>query len=156
MNPDANAELLAQLRDIHGAPPAPFWPPAPGWWILAALVLLLAAWVGWKLWRAWRVKQRRRSLLTHLHALRSTCDPASAPQSYLSSVNRLLKVAAMRAFPAEAPGSLQGEDWVAFLSAKQDHGGALEALATGPYQPQPEFDPAALESAAGDWLLRHG
>ena len=27
------------LRDIHGIDPAPWWPPAPGWWATAALVL---------------------------------------------------------------------------------------------------------------------
>lgn len=156
MNPDASADLLAQLRDIQSAPPAPFWPPAPGWWVLAVLVLLLLGWLLRGLWRIWRVNRRRRDLLVHLRSLRNEHDPVREPQSYLSSVNRLLKVAAMRAFPAEAPGALQGREWVDFLTAKHDHGGALEALATGQYQPEPEFDPRSLEAAVGQWLRRHG
>jgi len=34
------SELLAQLRDIRIPDTASWWPPAPGWWIVAALVLI--------------------------------------------------------------------------------------------------------------------
>ena len=37
----SNQDPLAQLRDIHLPEAVGWWPPAPGWWILA-LVLILA------------------------------------------------------------------------------------------------------------------
>ena len=37
MNPQ---DPLAQLRDIHLPEPVSWWPPAPGWWLLAVLVLI--------------------------------------------------------------------------------------------------------------------
>ena len=30
---------LVNLKDIHLPPPVSFWPPAPGWWILAVLLI---------------------------------------------------------------------------------------------------------------------
>ena len=38
MNPQ---DPLSQLKDIHLPATGGFWPPAPGWWLLA-LILLLA------------------------------------------------------------------------------------------------------------------
>ena len=30
---------LVNLKDIHLPSPVSFWPPAPGWWILAVLLI---------------------------------------------------------------------------------------------------------------------
>ncbi|HMM26605.1 MAG TPA: DUF4381 domain-containing protein, partial [Pseudoxanthomonas mexicana] len=43
------------LRDVH-VPPAPsLWPPAPGWWLLAGVVVLMLLGIA-----AWRWHRRRR------------------------------------------------------------------------------------------------
>lgn len=47
--------LLQQLHDIHPAAEPSWWPPAPGWWLLAALLLALLAYGVHR----WRVRQRR-------------------------------------------------------------------------------------------------
>ena len=155
MNPDAGVDLLSQLRDIHGAPEAPFWPPAPGWWVLALVAFLLLAWGLRGLVRRWRVHRRRQALMGRLGPLRQRHDPASEPQAWLAELNRLLKVTAMRAAPEAGPAALQGEAWVAFLGADGDQD-AFRALETGPYEPAPRFDDQAVESAAREWIRRHG
>ncbi len=173
MNPDGTIDLLAQLRDIHAAPPVPFWPPAPGWWVLGVLLLVLLAWITRLLWRRWRAGRRRKVLLEQLAALRQVHDPVAEPQAWLASVNRLLKIAAMRAHPGASPGTLQGAAWAAFLVGTQPGttptgegsepgddtpapAGPFAPLAAGPYQPSPSFDAVALEVAVNDWLRRHG
>ena len=55
-----NPELLGNLRDIHEPLPPPFWPPAPGWWILAFLVMALIAVAIWLAWRRYRAIERAR------------------------------------------------------------------------------------------------
>jgi len=37
--------MLEQLRDIHLPEAVHWWPPAPGWWIVAALLLALTIWL---------------------------------------------------------------------------------------------------------------
>jgi|GEM_PF-491197 len=40
-----NNPALEQLRDIHLPQAVHWWPPAPGWWLVAALVLALIIWL---------------------------------------------------------------------------------------------------------------
>ena len=155
MTGQGSAELLSQLRDIRGAPEAPFWPPAPGWWILALGLLLLLLWGLRALHRRAQVRRRRRDLVARLGQLRHEHDPDQNPQAWLAGVNRLLKVTAMRAFPEQGPGVLTGPDWAAFLAADADPD-VFSALVAGPYEPRPRFDSEALERAAEGWLRRHG
>src|SRR5690606_35172666 len=75
------------LRDIHLPGAVPFWPPAPGWWVLAAVVLgvLIALGV-----RRWLHRQQRAALraIAMLRAqLESGAPPAECVQ-HLSSVMR--------------------------------------------------------------------
>ena len=45
------------LRDIHEPLAPSWWPPAPGWWLVALVLLAAVAWGGWRRWR-----RRRRHL----------------------------------------------------------------------------------------------
>ncbi len=155
MTAQGSSELLSQLRDIQAAPEAPFWPPAPGWWLLALGLLFLLVFAVRELHRRAQARRRRLGLVMRLGRLREEHDPEREPQAWLASVNRLLKVAAMRAFPDESPGVLTGAEWAAFLGKDAD-AEVFSALAAGPYEPHPSFDSLALERAAEGWLRRHG
>jgi hypothetical protein len=155
MTAQGSEQLLSQLRDIQGAPEAPFWPPAPGWWLLALGLLALLAWAMRGLRRRALARRRRLDLVARLGRLREEHDPDREPQAWLAGVNRLLKVTAMRAFPEQAPGVLTGTEWAEFLGAGAE-AGPFTALAAGPYEPHPRFDARELEQAAERWLRRHG
>lgn len=156
MNPET-PDLLAQLRDIHAAPPPEWWPPAPGWWVLALLTLVLLAWLARRMLGFAAARRRRRRLLGRLEDISRRHDPQEQPQAWLAQVNQLLKVVSLRAFPADSCAGLEGEAWVRFL---RERGGPdvddLSVLARGPYQPEPEFDPAAVRRAARQWIGAHG
>ncbi len=155
MNPD----LLSQLRDIHAAPSEPWWPPAPGWWVLALLVLILLIWFGRRLLAAYRVHQRRKQMLAWVDHLNVSIDPQRDPQAYLSTLNRIFKLVALRAFPGQHCAALAGQDWADFL--KDNMKGPLPAeplnvLASGPYDPAPGFDPDKMSELTRFWIKQHG
>jgi len=157
MNPqDA---LLGQLRDIHGAPEVAWWPPAPGWWILAILLLIGIVLLIRHLLRARRVRQRRQRLLHFVEWIETSVDPQQAPGQFLSDLNRVFKLVALRAFPDSHCAHLAGREWVAFLQARFGQEGArdsLAALADGPYRPASSFDAEALLGLARQWVQQHG
>lgn len=152
------AELLERLQDIHAAAEPGWWPPAPGWWLVAGVALVAALYALALLGRRLRLRLRRRRLLRQLDALAEAFDPATQPADYLAALNRLFRAVALRAFPATDCRRLQGDAWVAFIRERLPGADAasLEALKAGPYQPEPEFDAARLQSQARRWVANHG
>ena len=86
MNPD----LLSQLRDIHTTPVVSWWPPAPGWWLLAALVFVALVWLGRRGLAGLRVRRRRKQMLAWVEHLNTATDAQREPQAYLSTLNRIV------------------------------------------------------------------
>jgi hypothetical protein len=142
---------LANLRDIVLPPPVPFWPPAPGWWVIGAGLLAALTIAFWHALQAWRANAYRREALRELSRLP---DP--------SGLLPLLKRAALVAYGREAVASLTGTDFLAFL----DRTGVTTAFTGGPtallaqriYAPDSPIPADAAESAladARDWLRHH-
>ncbi|MGA9573674.1 MAG: DUF4381 family protein [Lysobacterales bacterium] len=155
MNPD----LLSQLKDIHSAAPAPWWPPAPGWWVLALLVLVLLGWLLRRALARLRVQRRRKQMLGWIDHLNANVDPQRDPQTYISTLNRIFKLVALRAFPERQCAVMNGQDWTDFLienMAGLPSAELLKALATGPYDPASNFDPERLSQLTRHWIRRHG
>lgn len=158
-NNNAAAGLLEQLQDIHAAAEPSLWPPAPGWWVFAAIVLAALVFAAAHLIRKLRIRLRRRRLLRELEGLAKTFDPQMQPAPYLAALNRLFRGVAVRAFPDSHCVRLEGKDWVAFirerLSADTETSG-LEILETGPYRPDPVYQPDQLQAYARQWVLKYG
>lgn len=155
MNPD----LLSQLRDIHAAPAVPWWPPAPGWWVLAFLLLFLLTWLGRSLFARIRVHQRRKQMLAWVDHLNTNIDPQRDPHGYLSTLNRIFKLVALRAFPEQHCAALAGRDWADFLTANMkvsQSAESLNVLASGPYDPAPQFDADTMSELTRSWIKQHG
>ncbi|HJW47399.1 MAG TPA: DUF4381 domain-containing protein [Lysobacter sp.] len=97
------------LRDIHQPPAPSLWPPAPGWWLLLALVLVLFAGAWYWHHRKLR-KQRAIAKLFDAAIAQSQSLPAQ-----IAAMSELLRRAARRR-DAQAD-KLQGEAWLSFLDA---------------------------------------
>ena len=158
MNDTAN-DILSQLRDIHTVTEPGWWPPAPGWWVLATLLLVLLFLLMRAGIRRWRVRQRKAKYMQALEQIQHSLNPAEQAHEYLAQLNRLFRAVALRAFPGTASTRLQGQAWVDFLRSmlpEASHGDSLDSLASGPYQPIPEFDAGSLDALAREWVKRYG
>lgn len=90
------ADPLEQLRDIHLPEAIPWWPLAPGWWLLAFLTIgLLALALTWFLRRR-RSARYRREALAALQQLSS-----SEPDETIHQISIALRRTAKTAFPAQ-------------------------------------------------------
>jgi hypothetical protein len=158
MNADGS-QLLEQLRDIHSAGQPGWWPPAPGWWVLAFIFLLVLGLLLRKFLHWLSIRRRRQTWLRELEALNREHDPSQHPREYLAGLNRLFRAVAVRAFPGTACGRLQGEPWVAWIKAllpERADSDSLNALASGPYEPAPGFDALTLNEMARTWVKLYG
>lgn len=150
----ADPTMLAQLelRDLHAPAPPSIWPPAPGWWLLALLALIITLWAIRIAWRWSRRRRLRRRVMSELDAL----SAQDADARLAADISALLKRAALRRFPREQVAGLTGADWLEFLDrtggAGQFSAGPGRVLASGPYAPATSCDAAALSALARRWL----
>lgn len=158
MNADSPAML--QLRDIHLPAAAAFWPPAPGWWLLALVLLAALAWIGVLAWRRYRVVRQSRRVLGALAVLEKRLARERTPET-LAGLSILLRRLALTRFPRERVATLSGHAWLDFLDASGGGGrfrdGPGQVLAAGPYQRvlPSEFDPGPLAALVRDWVAKN-
>jgi hypothetical protein len=110
-----NQDLLAQLAPAHAPAPAPWWPLAPGWWVLVALLLLALAVWGFLRHRRGRPQQRVR--VVALHELERIAAAKSDDATFARDLEHLLRRYAVTRFGRTAIAQLNGDDWLAFLAA---------------------------------------
>lgn len=152
MNPAAMDTL--DLRDIHAAAPPAFWPPAPGWWVLAVILIAILAMATMWCFRHYRLYRLKRQIMDEVETLSdcSICDTEEFP----ARLSMLLRRIALRQYPRERVASLTGSDWLRFLDETGGDGdfehGIGRILEVGPYRPQTSEQPReALLALARRW-----
>lgn len=169
-------EAVQQIRDIHGFAGVPWWPPGPGWWILAGGLILLTL-LAWRFrsqlrlripipvitlgdWR-WDAARQLRGLRRQVQGDQLGLKDAAG------SVSELLRRIAMARLGRHTCAGLTGTDWLAWLDANDpnrfDWGARGHLLLDAPYAP-PYAPPSdlgagtrradliALIDAAHDWV----
>ena len=152
------ADPLADLRDWHLPDPVSWWPPAPGWWLVAAGILLGLLLVV-RLWLRWRGRTSLQRAARHeLERLGRELATDGDRRRYLAELSRLLRRLALARYPRVQVAGLTGGDWLAFLDATGGAGefsdGVGRALIESAYRPadQIDFDPERLAALVGRWI----
>lgn len=159
---------IEQLRDIQGIQGVPWWPPGPGWWLLAGGVILLAI-LAWRFRTTLRLRIPPLPVFTmgswrwdaarRLRDLRHRAGTQEIKQS-AGELSELLRRIAMARRGRESCAGLTGKEWLAWLNGNDPKGfdwnerGRL--LLDAPYHP-PGADGRAEEllvliDAAHDWV----
>ena len=149
---------LQNLNDIVLPDAVAWWPPAPGWYAVLAVLAALILWLSFRSLKSWRRNTYRRQALRELGGIRKRGRPAAG------EVPVLLKRAALSAWPRVGVARLNGAEWHAFLGRTAPGGrfaaetcnvmDRLSYAGRGAYEPSgAEFE--RLCAAAEHWLKNH-
>ena len=142
------ATSLDRLNDLALPPEVPWWPPAPAWYLVIGLALLLAIVLGVRGWQRWQANAYRRAARRELATMESASEIAS-----------LLRRTALASTPRELVASMHGKEWLAWLSARSrdpmpdDIGRQLDAGIYAPPGDQQSIE--HLRNYAARWISHH-
>jgi Domain of unknown function (DUF4381) len=152
---------LAALHDIQLPDPVPFWPPAPGWWVVAAILVALA--VVAFIWMRRRRAGPRRAALAELGEIERGWIESRDANALASHLSALLRRVALLRFERRAVASLRDAAWTRFLAEHAGRAGFPHevgermtlALCAGPhFQPEPGEAQRWLTSVRA-WIERN-
>jgi hypothetical protein len=147
--------LTIPIHDIHLPATVSWWPPAPGWWILGALLVILAVFVARRLARRPASPDRERSrrmaaIHEHWRTFLSTygTDAGDVDGHGVRELSEFLRRVALSLHSRESVAGLSGEAWLAFLDQTTQgndfRSGVGRLLLDAPYRP-----PGAI--ATSEW-----
>lgn len=148
-----------ELRDVHVPQVSPWWPLAPGWWIVVGLVVVgaIALVVLLRRRRAWRRRVERA--LDSLRDARGRYARDEDPAAFAATVHQLLRRVARTRDPRSV--TLRGEAWreaLASMAPRVDVA-RLAVLEAAIYRPAAALDVDAVTRDTEHWVraaLRRG
>ncbi len=114
------------LRDLHLPEPVSGWPPAPGWWFLAAMLMLGLVWL-----LVWYIRHRAFTAARR-HALRSLETYSTEYVKHGNAVllgkqlSELLRRTMLAYAPRAEVAGLTGEAWLEWLDRDLDRSHFVE------------------------------
>ncbi len=152
------------IRDIHLPQPVSWWPPAPGWWLLLALMLSGIALAVW-LRKRRRLYKLRDAAMAELDAIYQTYQGQYDARRFASELSVLLRRVCISYFPANDTAGLTGAAWLDFLdsvlmsrgdkSGRKFSDSAGGILIKAPYQNKlkiSDIDVQALYQLSAQWI----
>ena len=159
---------LDRLEPLIAPAPIGWWPPAPGWWLLALLLPLLLWGLVLLLRRltkqtetpaSERLDPARQAALAELERLAKPYYGVEAGP-WLQQLNTLLKRLCRQRYPDSHSHTLSSRAWLAFLDNRCPAAGLTRwmILVEGAYRPQCRLDDKAIDGlnqAVATWIRKH-
>ncbi|PHQ36221.1 DUF4381 domain-containing protein [Rhodopirellula bahusiensis] len=143
---------LDRLNDIVVPAPVSWWPLAPGWYVLFAILLTVGVWLAWKNWRTWKANAYRREAIHELESANT-----------VGAISELLRRTALTTTSRSELATKTGDRWPDWLSQQfrnTTHPSisptVREQLATAAYRDdtgQESLD--ELKAFAAAWIAQH-
>lgn len=147
---------LVNLKDIHLPPPVSFWPPAPGWWILAVLLISSLFIGGVLFYRQHKKRKPKTKALRILKDLQILYQNSKDEVVSLRNLSNLLRRTALTFYDNDEVASLQGSSWLEFLDktgkTKEFSQGAGKVLGNEVFQQKVNPDMNALFPLVKKWI----
>jgi hypothetical protein len=155
MNPQIDVSELG-LRDIHLPSDIGWWPPAFGWWILAALVVGAAAFLVYRYMSRYRERAAAKAIRRVVTRLEAGAEPVSCVQQVSAVLRRfVISVSA----PNDPVAGLTGPRWLEYLDNRWERAafsaGPGRELIVAPYAPAGRVSAEAARDIASlslDWV----
>ena len=150
------AERMWGLQELGPPVTPPMFPPAPGWYIVAVLVLIAVLYLAYRLHRRHRANRYRRTAIAEIARMRTK-------HSNLPQLPALLRCTALIAFPRAEVAGLRGNAWIAWLNGSagenvfaDSDADLLDGLVYARTPTLPSDEQAAnLLDAAESWVRGH-
>lgn len=143
-----SATSLDRLHDLVLPPVLPWWPPAPGWYVVIALALVAAVWMALRSWKRWQSNAYRREAARELASLDSS-----------AAIAELLRRTALAIAPRAEIAEKTGTAWLDWLSAQLPEpmpDTVRVQLTSGVYQlSSASEDLGILRDYAARWITSH-
>lgn len=152
--------LLAQLSDIQAPAPVGWWPPAPGWWLLAFLIVGSIYAIYYFTHKYITETRPRRAALALIKDLEINLRKEQLSQKeYINHLIAILKRCSISSYAHSRAlvAGLYGEQYFQFLQAS-NRAGAGEINPDwymSAYKKNPNIDTKALTQFAKNWVKHH-
>ena len=162
MQMPATANPLDQLKDIHTPDAIGLWPPAIGWYLIAAFVIAVLVLACVILWRRWQQNAYRRAALRECDDIEREITAGSDSRAAAIRIATLLKRTALSVFHRAEVAPLSGDAWILFLESKASEAffsiASSQLLIEASFRENPPYnqsDVAQLLDEARRWIRKH-
>ncbi len=156
MTPDNSA---LNLRDIHLPSSMTWWPPAPGWWGLLGILLLILV-LGIFLYRHHQRRKMHRAAVNELASIKTSYEQTADEQQLVRALSIWLRRVCLSFYPRVDVAGLTGQAWLQFLDKSLQNNkqvlrfseGAGQVLISAPYQQVANVNADELLVLCQSWL----